>query len=68
MLTLASKPYLDNLPCKRLHLGTIAMLNGSSSLCSDDALGGDACVVPVLEVCCRPVCMEHVFCDRLDYM
>jgi hypothetical protein len=52
MLTLGSKPYLDNLPCKRLHLGTIAMLNGSSSLCSDDALGGDACVVPVLKVCC----------------
>jgi hypothetical protein len=35
------------------------MLNGSSLLCSDDALGGDACVVLVLEVRCRPVCMEH---------
>jgi hypothetical protein len=35
------------------------MLNGGSLLCSDDVLGGDACVVLVLEVRCRPVRMEH---------
>ena len=44
-----------------LWLRQFAMLNGCClSFFSDDALGGEVCVVPVIEVRWWPVCIKHV--------